>query len=553
MKRSAGCRWVGMVWIAACAWTSCAAEDVLGLHFQRLASRRFVFSHRILLAEFAPAETIAFSSMHPAFLASSNATPVCDTAFAPRLDRGRLTLESAADAPPACFYVGAVNPFATFDVSFERLEGEAGIDLARHGLRDRVQVVACGAAAEDAGVFLRVWTNAVLARNLRLGGPPPAPPFTLRAQLSGRNIAVFTEKDGVTVYHGHTDDTPSHVKTGRQHFGDALDFRRRDTARTCTFNVWAEGGTRAVITGARAYLSSGMGQADIRAVTHEDLSPVLDGGRLWFTFSMRGIALAHPSQGVFSLDPSVFDLRFEGIIAFDFGDGLLRNAVATHLFYDRTAAEWRAVSSDFGGSSNREGRAESQLFRARAAKDPRRGFSVMRATLVPNAQLAGRHEDPSIYFDAAAGKWRLLTSTFTLIDGKGNITASLPEADTWNGAFTTLVHPIGANATGTTLSRIGDTVFALMGGHGNLRAHAYPSLAELGELRMDFQPHWPKPAGRVWAGVVPLPDGYPHRYVLLTMDRAKFPHVKAPTWSYGALYFYGADAPPQTGGAPSPQ
>ena len=103
--------------------------------------------------------------------------------------------------------------------------------------------------------------------------------------------------------------------------------------------------------------------------------------------------------------------------------------------------------------------------------------------------------------------------------------------------------PIGANATGTTLSRIGSKVYALMGGHGNLRAHAYPSLAELGEISMDLQPHWPKPAGRIWAGIVPLPEGYPHRYVLLTMDRANFPEIKPPTWSYGALYLYGADEP----------
>jgi hypothetical protein len=165
----------------------------------------------------------------------------------------------------------------------------------------------------------------------------------------------------------------------------------------------------------------------------------------------------------------------------------------------------------------------------------------MRAALIPNTQLAGRHEDPSIFYDAAAGKWRLLTSTFTQVNGKGNITASLHEADTWDGAFTTITPPIGANATGTTLSRIGGTVYALMGGHGNLRAHAYPSLKELGEISMDFQPHWPKPAGRVWAGIVPLPEGYPHRYVLLTMDRANFTGVKPPTWSYGALYLYGAD------------
>ncbi len=43
-----------------------------------------------------------------------------------------------------------------------------------------------------------------------------------------------------------------------------------------------------------------------------------------------------------------------------------------------------------------------------------------------------------------------------------------------------------------------------MGGHGNLRVHAYPSLELLGELDLDLQPHWPKAAGRVWASLVPL-------------------------------------------------
>ena len=63
----------------------------------------------------------------------------------------------------------------------------------------------------------------------------------------------------------------------------------------------------------------------------------------------------------------------------------------------------------------------------------------------------------------------------------------------------------------------------------------------LGFLNLDLQPHWPKPAARVWAQVVPLPEGYPHRYVLLTMDRPNFPGIKGPTWSYGDMYFYGAN------------
>ncbi|MDR1860849.1 MAG: hypothetical protein LBR06_08040, partial [Bacteroidales bacterium] len=75
----------------------------------------------------------------------------------------------------------------------------------------------------------------------------------------------------------------------------------------------------------------------------------------------------------------------------------------------------------------------------------------------------------------------------------------------------------------------------------NLRVHSFPELAFLGYLNLDLQPHWPKTAGRIWAQVVPLPEGYPYRYILLTMDRPNFPGITKPTWSYGALYFYGAN------------
>ncbi|MDD4721096.1 MAG: hypothetical protein PHQ88_09640, partial [Bacteroides sp.] len=65
-------------------------------------------------------------------------------------------------------------------------------------------------------------------------------------------------------------------------------------------------------------------------------------------------------------------------------------------------------------------------------------------------------------------------------------------------------------------------------------------LQELGELNLDLQPHWPKPAGRIWASLVPLPNGYPYKYILLTMDRPNFPGIKEKNWTYGALYFFGS-------------
>lgn len=35
-----------------------------------------------------------------------------------------------------------------------------------------------------------------------------------------------------------------------------------------------------------------------------------------------------------------------------------------------------------------------------------------------------------------------------------------------------------------------------------------------------------------------LPDGYPHKYILLTMDRVNFPGMPTPNWTYGGLQIY---------------
>ena len=72
--------------------------------------------------------------------------------------------------------------------------------------------------------------------------------------------------------------------------------------------------------------------------------------------------------------PSVFDIRFEGVIVFDHGDGLLRNDYASHLFYDRREKLWKAYACDFGGTAYTELRSGTGLVTAVSSKDPRRGF-----------------------------------------------------------------------------------------------------------------------------------------------------------------------------------
>lgn len=347
--------------------------------------------------------------MHPAFLVSENDELVPDTTSSPYFKEGKLILDNSSGNIPASIYVGSINPYATYDIDIESIDSvgtesaEVGIDLARYGLRDRVQLIA--KQGSENGIFLRIYQNAKVIREDQYLDSLPGFPFTLRLQLYGRTLGIFTEKDGVTNYHGHLDDNSYGDKVKGDHFGDVLDFRQKETNKFCSFNIVSNLNGKVVIGGARSYLSPGIGQADIRVVSYEDLEPYLDKGRLWFTFTIRGIGLSHPTQGVLSVDPSVFDVRFEGVIVFDFGDGYIRNAVATHLFYDRNAKEWRAYSCDFGGSYKMEGRSESHLFAASSKKDPRRGFSVMKADLIANEALPGHHEDPCIFYDKHSGNW----------------------------------------------------------------------------------------------------------------------------------------------------
>jgi hypothetical protein len=477
--------------------------------------------------------------MHPAFAISEDNTPKNDTTFRPQLKNGKLIFDSKSGKSPACFHVGAVNPYATYDLNIDSIQvaanetSEVGIDLAQYGLRNRVQVIV--KSGKENGIFLRIIQNAEITKEQQFVKTLPEYPFKLRLQLYGRTLGVFTEKDGVTVYCGRSDE----VNKGSYHFGDVLDFRNIEVNKTCSFNVVANLQGTTVIGGASSYLSAGMGQADIRVVSYEDSTPYMDAdGRLWFMFSCRGVGIRHPSQGVLSVDPSVFDVRFEGMIVFDFGDGLLRNSVGAHLFYDRNAKEWRAYSCDFGGSKNVEKRSASGIFTARSTKDPRRGYSVMKAELMPNSKIAGMHEDPCIFYDKDAKKWRLFVASFA----NNTITSEMYESETWDGKFTQITPPIGRNSTGTVIQKIGNNNYCFMGGaNENLRVHTYPDLKFLGFLNLDLQPHWSKPAARIWAQVVALPEGYPYRYVLLTMDRHNFTNIKGQTWSYGAMYFYGAN------------
>ena len=346
------------------------------------------------------------------------------------------------------------------------------------------------------------------------------PPFTMHLGLGGMaKVAVFATKGGTT-FLSRLDRWP-----------DGFDVRRAAFAET--FAVRSSGGAGPV----RATLSAGVGQADVRFVSRgREGTPYVEGGRMFFTFSERfygsacGVAsleAAHPERGV----------RFEGTILFDYGDGLLRNDLAPHLFYDDVAGEWRGWACNFstGADSGTSGRAPGGVNAVWSKSPPLRGLNVMKAKPLG---LPGMNEDPCGVWDGDAGKWRLLVSHFT---PKG-IRAMMFESERWDGGFAPVAGPVSEDSTGTTIATWDGTRHCLSGSADRrYYVYSYPMLEKCGELNMSPAPWgvaegWPH--GRGWPALVESPGGSPFHLMLLTMDRVNFPGMPDPNWTYGALHLY---------------
>ena len=441
------------------------------------------------------------------------------------LTHGQLVASAPKTGASSLRWVGGFNPFATYDLVIGKIEGSGSVGLAfTH---------ATSKDALEAALEFSDGSLAAVTWHVRIGGrlvleeawPIPSgieeQHLTLRVQMSAVGVNVFLESSGRTYLVGYSD------------FARHLDLRERARIQQMDFGLRAdlEAGATIIVDGASSSFSPGTGQADIRAITDEEGAPLLDDGRLWFTMTVRGRALPHPLQGVFSLNPSVFDLRFEGIIVFDMNDGLLRNDLASHIFRDSQSGIWRGWTTGFSALDG-AGRAEVKTILAiSSTKDPRQGFSIMQARPIG---ITGAHEDPHGIYDKESGKWRML-----LCEHDKKYRASIWESDHWDRGYTRLAGPVAMDSTGTMIQKFGDKRYALFGS-ADRRIYIcnYPDLTPAGELQVDLPPWNDRNGTRIWPNVIPLPEGYPAPYIALMMDRVNFPDMPKPNWTYGALYLY---------------
>jgi hypothetical protein len=496
------------------------------LEFRRQAAQRMIFdrNQEIPLAGFNPSKVVGLDLMHPLVGKSSG-----DATH--EIHDGTLEI-NARSSSETDRWIGGFNPFASYDISADAFNGSGEVGIL---FRDSVEENRIGASlVVSSGICSAIrWVVVKDGKEVVRHDYPlpddlkPVLPLRFRVQMLAVGVNLFLESHGQSHLIAYPD------------FSEHFELRKKSLMQRFEFCLHSNltAGSSVVIREMTAALSPGCGQADIRAITKPDGEPLIENGRLWFTMTVRGRALPHPMQGVFSMNPSVFDLKFEGIIAFDTGDGMLRNELASHLFYDEASKEWRGWTVGFSAYGNDAQGAKKAVMAVSSKRDPRKGFSIMKAN--PIGLPPGMHEDPHGIYDADAGKWRML-----LAEHDGKFRASIWESDAWDHGYQRLSGPVAMDSTGTSIQKIGSKRYAMFGSADRkVYIRTYPELEPAGELNLHLPPWNDQSGTRIWPNVIPLPEGYPARYIALMMDRLNFPGMPKQNWTYGAMYLYHANLP----------
>lgn len=424
----------------------------------------------------------------------------------------------------------AFNAFSCHEIAFGAIPVEASVFWSAVSAEEEVSLtLELRRTGENTWVFelSGVAGDSVLLHNVAdLTSAPDLPLARVIIQGQGSGLMVLAQ-------FGET--LPTYVLCAD--YPAALDFRRVKLAQNTRVIVGASVPpyveAPVVLRAVRHYFSGGAGIADIRSINTPDGQPLIDRNRVFVTASLRGRGLPHSLQGVLSFDPSLCDLRLEGVIVFDCGDGCWRNEIASHLMHDPATGEWFGLSTGFSGFGDDP--PTPKLIRSfRTKRDPRFGFSVIPAK---SSGIVGDYEDPVIFHHKSTGKWRLAVC----IGNKPLYHAMLFESDHPDRDFKRVAGPTAPDATGMQIFNHGEKSVILFGSAERcLHVASAEDLSLLETIRMDLPP-WRDGIGtRVWPAVIPLPEGYPAQAVMITMDRVNYPGIPQHTWTYGAVYFYHA-------------
>lgn len=290
-------------------------------------------------------------------------------------------------------------------------------------------------------------------------------------------------------------------------------------------------GGKAVYRDVCSYLCGGISQADIKPMTYEDGTPIVEQGRLFLTFSARLEVGCY--QAVMSWNPTLCDFCMEGAIFYDTGDGRCCNDVAASIVYDRRVGEWYLWVCAFSHGHI--------LARGRIKGDPRFGIQIVDVDLLDpwdgedRTAFAGIRgdEDPDLAW--IDGKWHLTVCRLEPGDGYHYYRfVSDSPLDGFTYADRTLT---GGKTGGLMIPFEGEYYFAC-GTDFKSRAlydvYPYDDFSKRERLTCNYDDG----GFRGWGSVIGVYVGSRKRYYWITFDRH---NGSGYNWSYGNIYVYEAE------------
>lgn len=393
--------------------------------------------------------------------------------------------------------LGQFFPYATYEVSLDRLDGSAGFLF---------RTASYEASVLYDGRYLHCSTGDTFA--------PAEALDTLIVSCRPGAFDVYTKKNGGSKF--------------------LCSFPCPDFREAHRQSEFACGTAALQLTGPAAVRSAefcidcGISQADIRPIRYENGQVMVENGKLYLTASIR--MQEQMFQGVFSWVPGTAQFELTGAVFYDSGDGKWCGDVAASVLYHRGQKQWYLWVCSFNHGH--------VLGHAAFDADPRFGLNVIDIELMQGSGTltdfcaAENDEDPDFFYDAEQDRWLMAICRMD------------PATRAYRYIFFESKSPfagyrcIGCGKdgaeTGGSFVRLGkDIVFVCGNDFHKLSDYRIYSKDGMHNAKFDF----PDGGFRGWGTLIPVPMGSRTRYFWLTFDRH---NGSTYNWSYGNLYCFEA-------------
>jgi hypothetical protein len=495
-------------------------DHPLSATFKRVGAKRFFFDKKIIIGQMDMTNDpfIVNQKLFPMLNNAGTAQPLTWTSA------NTLRIANGTSAVAETNYEAfKVFPFSTIEVDVDRHEFTyAQFEISNNfgsGVNSKRIILTLKSPSMGNSMVLDSLSagvnkqSVVVAANLS-AVMDTTQPYTMRIQVLGRDMSIGVIQNKKYKYIGTTN------------FGNIYDLRN-EIYGDFKFRLGSRGSANALLEVSRveAALDCGGGQADPRMIRYEDGSLMQENDLVYVVMSCRGSTIPNCYQGIFSLNPMTFDLKFTGVIFGDRGDGVLANETAGLLMFDRIAQCWKYIAPGHSSSPKR-------IWGGIPTKDPRFGINIVKVDQIPlidnfttsATSATDYYEDFDVRYDSALGLWTGSCS-------RNASNSSFLSATDWMGPFT-LTAMGGSGETGNVIATWGNGVNYILAGRNNdtYSVRSYPDCVDLGSLNLDQTTG----AYRVWPTVFRYWIGTEFVWMMLTFDRGQ-PHG---AYSYGSLYLY---------------